>query len=157
MRLLRKPLVFVFLCSSCAAFTTSSPPIGEFFDQVLDPLAAKIANERIEQAQAELKSGQISTGLAGLLGLAPPYGPIAGGLIALNNANVDAQATALDARRLPLKNELLKLFESRAKATTDGYAVCVEGVERRYRVQDGKFLRGENGPGPCETVQVVTY
>lgn len=49
----------LFFSSSCSTFLSTSPslPFVEFIDQVLDPLAGKLADERIEQAKAQLRAG----------------------------------------------------------------------------------------------------
>jgi hypothetical protein len=57
---------------------------------------------------------------------------------------------------LPLKKELLGVFELRTKKTADGYSVCVEGIGRRYSVKGDRFVREANGEGPCETALIYT-
>lgn len=150
------------LCVSCSGLSLSpgpALPIGEFYDQVLDPLAEKGAAERIDQAKAEVGSQKISPLVAAFIGslLAPGTGhALGGGLAALNNSSIEQQLTLLDTRRLPLKHELLQLFIGRTKTEGEHYRVCVEGVERVYAVQDGHFVRLANGPGPCEVTALTS-
>jgi|CXWL01.1.fsa_nt_gi hypothetical protein len=162
MRWLAHFSIFALFCASCATApilpTAPTLPFGEFVDQVLDPLSGKIADEHIQQAQADLKAGQLSPVLLTLLGSAfGPGGTVAGaGLANLQTATIDQKSAQLDTRRLPLKKELLALFTSRAKAESDHYSVCVEGAERRYGVQSGKFVRLADGQGPCEVTALKT-
>ena len=158
MRWLAHSLVLVIFLASCATTPSTLPepalPIGEFIDQVLDPLAGKIAAERIQQAQAELKAGQLSPSLRALLGI--PFGTGGAAVSSgLKNASIEQLTAQLDARRLPLKKELLALFTRRAKAEGDQYSVCVEGSERRYGVQNEKFVRLGDSSYPCETARVL--
>jgi len=149
----------LIFCASCAVVPPSpSLPIGEFVEQVLDPLSGKIADERIQHAQAELKAGQLSPGLLSFLGLAfGPGGAVAGNSLAtLGNASLDQKSAQLETRKLPLKNEILTLLTKRTQVKGENYAVCVEQVERLYGVQDGRFVRLADGPGPCETTRLET-
>lgn len=154
--------VLGLFCASCATAPSLPPapalPFGEFVDQVLDPLAGTLADERIQQAQVELKSGTLSVSLLSLLGLVfGPQGSVVGsGLATLNDASIEQQSAHLDTRRHPLKKEILSLLTQRTKTQGDHYSVCVEGAERRYGVQEGKFVRLIDGPGPCETVVLST-
>src|SRR5206468_12122101 len=107
-----------------------SLPVGEFYDHVLDPLAQKIANERVDHELARIPSSWGALGSVGSL-INPPAAMIGAGLDWWSQASAQEQRVTLEARRLPLKQELLGLFESRTKQTADGYSVCVEGIQRR--------------------------
>ena len=133
----------------------SDLPVREFYDQVLDPLADKIANERVDHELAALPSEGASLGTAGSV-INAPAAMIGAALDLLRHSNAQRQPSALEARRLPLKRQLLALFESRTKVTADGYSACVEGVERRYSVRGVKFVREANGSGVCETALIHT-
>ena len=75
MRALAHSLIFLLFYASCAAVPTSPPtptlPMGEFINQVLDPLAAQIVDEWAEQSKAEYAAShptslpKSSTGSAG--------------------------------------------------------------------------------------------
>ena len=154
---MRLPVGLIALFFVSCAITTSRPslPVGEFYDHVLDPLAQKIANERVDHELAKIQSSHGALGSVGsLIGL--PAAIIGAGLDWWSQDSAQEKRATLEARRLPLKKELLVLFESRTKETPDGYSVCVEGIQRRYSVRGEKFVREENGPGPCDTALVYT-
>ena len=171
MRWLAHSLIFVFLCASCAVASTTSEapalPMGEFIDQVLDPLAGQIVDEWAEQSKADYaanhptSTSNSSTGPAG--GVASGPGPggmlngFLGGIVAASNQEAIQKYNAeIDARRSPLKKELLALFTRRAKSVGDQYSVCVDGEERRYGVKENGFIRLADGPGPCEKTLIST-
>ena len=149
-------VLLVLFLASCARLSPGpSLPVGEFYDQVLDPLAEKIANQRVDHELAALPSAAASLATVGSL-INAPVAIIGAALDLLRHSNAQDKRSALEARRLPLKQELLALFESRTKATADGYSVCVEGVERRYSVRGLKFVREANGSGLCQTALIHT-
>jgi hypothetical protein len=146
--------LFLVSCATAPSVSQSPTlPFGEFIDQVLDPLAGTIADERIQHAQAELNAGQLSPSLLSLLGLTlgSQGSGLGDGFARLQNSSIEQVSAYLDAQRHPLKKEVLALFTKRAKSIGDQYSVCVEGAERGYGVMDGKFLRLADGPGPCDT------
>lgn len=148
------PLVCTLVLAGCAS-ASPIPPVGVFSDQVLDPLSTKLANERIDAALGQVQS---PTGLSAVLAFLGPKGALlGGGLDWWSQASAQERRAEIEARRLPLKKEILGLLESRVRPTSDGYAVCVEGTERRYSLAAGAFQREANGPGPCETVEVRTF
>src|SRR5262245_15796486 len=64
-------------------------------------------------------------------------GGMMGGFIGayVNAANQEAiqkYNAEIDARRQPVKKDLLALFTRRARSVGDQYSVCVDGAERRY-------------------------
>jgi len=146
MHWLAKISVLGLFLVSCATIppVSHSPalPFGEFVDQVLDPLAGTMADERIHRAQAELNAGEISPSLLAMLGVAlDPQGSVLGdGFARLKNSSMEQESAYLDAQRHPLKKEVLALLTKRAKSVGDQYSVCVEQAERRYGVLDGKFV-----------------
>ena len=171
MRWLAHSLILVFFCASCATAATSPPtpalPMGEFIDQVLDPLAGQIADEWAEQSKADYAANHPTspqnqgTGSAG--GVASGPGPggmlngFLGGIVAASNQEAIQKYNAeIDARRQPLKKDLLALFTRRAKSVGDQYSVCVDGEERRYGVKENGFVRLPDGPGPCEKTLIST-
>lgn len=145
--------------SACVVVPVSPAlPIGEFYDQVLDPLADKGAAERLDQAKTAIASKKISPAMASFIGslFAPGTGTVIGsGLAAFQNASIDDQLAAIEARRLPLKHELLKVWSGRTRIVNEEYRVCVNGAERVYTVKDRRFVREADGPGPCELTPVT--
>jgi hypothetical protein len=73
-----------------------------------------------------------------------------------NQEAIQKYNAEIDARREPLKKEVLALFIRRAKSVGDQYSVCVEGAERRYGVKENAFVRLADGPGPCEKTVIST-
>lgn len=140
-------LPFVFAC------TLSSPPsilpIGEFIDQVLNPLSDTLASDYLDKAKADLRHTRTPDPLSGsVLGL---LDAASGGLASTaNRADIERSLMYLESRRLPLKRELLDLFTQRTREAEGIYAVCVEGKERRYDGRGTRFLRLVDGPGPCD-------
>ncbi len=171
MRWLAYSLIFILLGASCAAAPTSpsSPalPMEEFINQVLDPLAAQIVDEWAEESKTEFAAKHptsmqsSSAGSAG--GMASGAGPggMMGGFIgayvvAANQEAVQKYNAEIDARRQPVKKDLLALFTQRARIVGDQYSVCIDGAERRYGVKENAFLRLADGPGPCEKTVIST-
>jgi hypothetical protein len=134
---------------------TSIPPSRDFSTQVLAPLADELADARVERVKKAVTTGQIPfTELGSLLG---PHGAsVEGGSDVLNKNSLSKQVAAIEARRGPLKAEILALIEQRVKRTETGLAVCVEGKERRYDYSGGQFVRVADGPGPCERTKLRT-
>lgn len=169
-RLLRYSLIFFFLGASCAAAPICSPtpalPMEEFIAQVLDPLAGQIVDEWAEESKTEYAakhptSQSSSACCAG--GMASGSGPggmigrfIGAYVVAANQEAVQKYNAEIDARRQPVKKELLALFTRRARSVGDQYSVCVDGAERRYGIKDNGFIRLEDGPGPCEKTLIST-
>jgi hypothetical protein len=160
MRWLALLSILGLLLTSCTTISSAPAlPFGEFVDQILDPLAGKHADELIQHEQAKLKAGQVSPALASFLGslIHPVAGTmIGGGIAAFNNSSIEQKSAQLDTLRYPLKKEILALLVRRAKIEGDQYSVCLDGAERRYGVQSGKFIRLADGLGPCETTQLKT-
>src|SRR2546423_12967940 len=164
MRWLVHSLIFILFCASCAAAPTASStpalPMQEFIDQVLDPLATQIVDEWAEESKTDYAakhptSQNSSAGSAG--GMASGAGPggMMGGFIgayvvAANQEAIQKYNAEIDARRQPVKKELLALFTRRAKLVEDQYSVCVDGAERRYGIKGNEFIRLADGTGPCE-------
>ena len=171
MRRLAYSLIFVLLGTSCAAAATSSStpalPMQEFIDQVLDPLAVQIVDEWAEESKAEYAAKHptsmqnSSAGSAGSMASGAGPGGMMGGFIgayvaAANQEAIQNYNAEIDARRQPLKKELLALFTRRAKSVGDQYSVCVDGVERRYGIKGNEFIRLADGLGPCEKTVITT-
>src|SRR5688572_27522113 len=125
MSFLRYFLILVLLCASCAApptaHSTPALPVEEFIAQVLDPLAGQIADEWAEESKAEYAANhptsipKPSTGSTG--GAASGGGPggmlsgFLGGIVADSNQEAIQKYNAgVDARRQPLKKDLVALF-----------------------------------------------
>lgn len=75
---------------------------------------------------------------------------------AANQEAIEKYNAEIDARRPPLKKDLLALFTRRARVVGDQYSVCVDGEERRYGVKENGFIRLADGPGPCEKTLIST-
>jgi hypothetical protein len=148
-------LIFVLLGASCATAPTSPSapalPREEFINQVLDPLAAQIVDEWVESSKAEYAAQHPTAGSGGMMG---KY--VGKYVFTPNQEAIQKYNAEIDARREPLKKEVLALFIRRAKSVGDQYSVCVEGAERRYGVKDKGFIRLEDGPGPCEKTLITT-
>lgn len=155
MRALAHSLIFLLFCVSCAAVPTSPPtpalPMGEFIDQVLDPLAAQIVDEWAEQSKAEYAAQHPTAGSGGMMG---KY--VGKYVFAPNQEAIQKYNAEIDARRQPIQKEVLALFTQRAKIVEDQYSVCVAGAERRYGVKDNGFIQLPDGPGPCEKTVIST-
>ena len=141
----------------------SAPPLPSqaFFTQhILDPLSRQIADQKIDQRKAKIASGRLDPGLmstlgsivAPMLGYPPDVGAQTGSLMAAYlNSSIEQQLTIVESRRSPLKEELLVLYQQQTKRIENGFAVCVEGQERQYVMEEGSFTRSlMDGPGPCE-------
>jgi len=171
MRWLAYSLMFVLLGASYAAATTapSTPalPMEEFIDHVLDPLATQIVDQWAEESKAEYAAKHptsmqnSSAGSAGGMASGVGLGRMMGGFIgayvlAANQEAVRKYNAEIDARRQPVKKDLLALFTRRARSVGDQYSVCVDGAERRYGVKENAFVRLADGPGPCEKTVIST-
>ena len=155
MRWLAYPLIFGLLGASCATTPTSPSapalPMEEFINQVLDPLATQIVDEWFEESKAEYAAQHPTAGSGGMMG------KYVGKYVFIPNQEAIQKYNAeIDARREPVKKEVLALFIPRAKSVGDQYSVCVEGAERRYGVKDNGFIRVADGPGPCEKTLIST-
>jgi hypothetical protein len=160
MRWLAYSLIFVLLGASCAAVPTSATapalPREEFINQVLDPLAGQFVDEWAEENKAEFAAKHPTAGSGGGMasGMMGKY--IGAHVFPANQEAIQKYNAEIDARREPLKKEVLALFIRRAKSVGDQYSVCVEGAERRYGVKENAFVRLADGPGPCEKTVIST-
>ena len=136
------------------------PSEASFTQQILDPLSRQIADQKIDQRKAKIASGRLDPGLmstlgsivAPMLGYPPDAGAQTGNLMAAYlNSSIEQQLTIVESRRSPLKEELLVLYQQQTKRIENGFAVCVEGQEWQYVMEEGSFTRSlMDGPGPCE-------
>ena len=156
----------IFLCAvlgACASGLMPAPraSVGDFTDHVLEPLALRVADEKIIEAGAALKvehtpKATLQT-VASLLSDVPWIGKLLNFSAVSRKAQLDADLAWLDSRRIPLKRELLDVFISRTTQDAETFTVCVDGLQRRYLAVDvNKFTRLPDGPGPCEPVQLTT-
>ncbi len=153
-------LLFCGALMSCAHAT---PPasIGDFTDQILDPLALRIADEKISETGAELKAVRTPKSstqtLASVLNELPWIGKLLNVSTATRKAQLDQDLAWLETRRMPLKRELLDLFVSRTIQEEEIFSFCVNGVERRYQaLETGRFTRLPDGPGPCDITPLAS-
>ena len=161
-RLIIPALVLTPLVGCASA--PSLPSQTSFTLHILDPLSSQIANQKIEQRKAKIVSGRLDPGLMSTLGsiVAPTLGypPAAGAemgslMAGYLNSSLEQQLTIVERRRSALKEELFALYRQRTKRIDNGFAVCVEGQERQYTMEEGSFARSlTDGPGPCEQSQL---
>ena len=139
----------------------------EFIAQVLDPLAGQIADEWAVESKAEYAanhpismqkpSSGTDPGAASGGGPGGMMGGFIGAYVAVANQEaIEKYNAGVEARREPLKKDLLALFTRRTRTVEDQYSVCVDGAERRYGVTDKGFVRLPDGPGPCEKTEIST-
>jgi len=149
--------------AACANLTQTTPraSVGDFTDHVLEPLALRVADEKLTEAGAALRyehtpKAMVQT-VAGLLHEVPWVGKLAGFMSVSQKAQLEEDLAWLETRRIPLKRELLNLFVSRTTYENDTFRVCINGVERRYQALDiNRFTRLPDGPGPCVPTQLVS-
>jgi hypothetical protein len=136
------------------AQTTPRASIGDFTDYVLEPLALRVADEKISEQGAALRvahtpKAAIQT-VAGLLHEVPWVGKLAGLMNVSQRAQLEEELAWLETRRIALKRELLNLFVSRTTYEGETFAFCINGVQRRYQALDiNRFTRLPDGSGPC--------
>jgi hypothetical protein len=149
-------------CSNPLTPTIPRASIGDFTDHVLEPLALRVADEKITEAGAELKLARtpkatIQT-VASLLNEVPWIGKLLNFRNVSQKAELEEDLARLETRRIPLKRELLNLFVSRTIHEGETFIFCVDGVQRRYQGLDtNRFTRLPDGPGPCEPTQLQTF
>lgn len=160
----------LFLCSAllagCATGAGSIEPLprpsmGDFSDHVLEPLALRLADEKISQTAAERKlalTPKSSTQtLAGLLTEVPWVGKLMNVTAASQKARIEQELAWIESRRIPLKRELLERFMARTTRDGDIFTFCADGVERRYQALDvTRFTRLADGPGPCPILPLLS-
>lgn len=145
-----RSVLTVLAVLSVGACVPALPPQSVFTDRVLAP----IADEKIAQLLTEHPAPDH---LTPLLSLAGPNGALIGSLLdRWASVNAADRRALIESQREPLRAELLTLYKGRTKPIEHGYAVCVDGIERRYLVNGGQFQRGDNGPGPCERTPLQT-
>lgn len=142
-------------CTNPLTRTTPPASIGDFVDHVLEPLALRLADEKITEASARLKvehtpKASIQTVASFLYDI-----PWVGKLLSFRNVSRKAQLeedlVGLETQRIPVKRELVTLFVSRTNYEGDTFTLCVDGIQRRYQALDtNRFTRLVDGPGPCE-------
>jgi hypothetical protein len=156
----------ILLCltlASCAHPSTQTPTagrasIGDFTDHVLEPLALRVADEKIIEAGAGLKLAQTPKGnvqsIANLLQDVPWIGTLLNFRTVSQKAHLEEDLAWLETRRIPLKRELLDLFVSQTSHEDDTFTVCIDRAQRRYQALDiNRFTRLPDGPGPCGPLQ----
>ena len=163
---------FILLCgalASCGHARTpvqagaQAPPaahasIGDFTDYVLEPLALRVADEKIMEASGALKLAQTPKGtvqsVAGLLQDVPWMGKILNFTTVAQKAHLEEDLAWLETRRLPLKRELLDGFVAQTSHDDDTFTVCIDAVQRRYQALDvNRFTRLPDGSGFCDALQ----
>ena len=152
------------MLASCANPLIQPVPhasIGDFTDHVLEPLALRVADEKIIEASAALKvehtpKATMQT-VASLLYDVPWIGRLLNFKNVSEKAQLEEDLAWLETRRIPLKRELLNQFVSQTTNEGETFTVCADGVQRRYQALDtNRFTRLVDGPGPCESMQPQT-
>jgi hypothetical protein len=149
--------------SSPTTSQISEPPLtlpskAAFSEEVLHPLAKQTANEIIEHKKAtirlsETKDPKDQAILGAISGAVPMLGVLFGATEEHDKASLERQLAWLDSRRLPLKKELIGLWESRIEPTATGYAVCVDGKKRVYQANRNRWIRLNDLPYDCPRVE----
>ena len=134
------------------------PSKAAFSEQVLHPLAKQTAHEIIEHKKttirlAETKDPNDQALLGAISSAVPMFGALLGATEEHGKANLERQLAWLDSRRLPLKKELIGLWESRIEPTATGYAVCVDGKKRVYQASKNRWVRLNDLPHECPRVE----
>lgn len=146
-------------CANPLTHTIPRASIGDFTDHVLEPLALRVADEKISEASAALKlehtpEATMQT-VASLLYEIPYIGKLLNFRNVTEKAQLDRKLIWLETRRIPLKRELLDLFVSGTTYDEQTFTFCLDGVQRRYQALDtNRFTRLPDGPGPCGSMQV---
>jgi hypothetical protein len=156
--------VFLFCCvlGACTHSLTTTIPhasIGDFTDHVLEPLALRIADEKIIEAGGALRLEHTPKAtfqtVAGLLYDVPWIGKLLNFAKVSEKAQLEEELAWLESRRIPLKRELLQQLVSGTSHEDQRFTVCVDGVQRRYEALDvNRFTRLLDGPEPCEPARL---
>lgn len=148
----------LLLCGTLASCAHALPraSIGDFTDQILEPLALRVADEKISVVSADMKSARTPKAstqtMASLLTELPWVGRLLSFGTVSRKAHLDEDLVWLETRRIPLKRELLELFVLRTTQEGETFTLCADGVQRRYQAIDpSRFTRLPDGPGPCES------
>ena len=155
----------VLLCGvlgACANPLTPATPhasIGDFTDHVLEPLAVRIADEKIIEAGGAIRVEHTPKAtfqtVAGLLYDVPWIGKLLNFTKVSEKAQLEEELAWLETRRIPLKRELLQQLVSGTSHEDQRFTVCVDGVQRRYQALDvNRFSRLLDGSEPCEPARL---
>ena len=158
------PILLSGVLWSCAHSPFQAPvmahaSVGDFTDYVLEPLALRVADEKIMEAGAGMKYAQTPKGavqsVASLLQDVPWIGRILNFTTVSQKAHLEEDLAWLETRRLPLKRELLEAFVAQTNHDDDTFTTCIDAVQRRYQALDvNRFTRLPDGSGPCEPLQL---
>ena len=157
-------LLLCVVLASCAnplTPTIARASVGDLTDYVLEPLAFRVADEKISEASAELKLAHTPKAtmqtVASLLNEVPWIGKLLNFRNVSQKAELEQDLAWLETRRIPLKRELLDLLVSRTTQEGEMFIFCVDGVQRRYQALDtNRFTRLPDGPGPCQPMQLYS-
>jgi hypothetical protein len=144
--------------SAVVDLTATIPSKAAFSEQVLHPLAKQMASEIIEHKKAtvrlaETKNPDDQAILGAISGAVPMLGVLFGATEEHEKAALERQLAWLDSRRLPLKKELIGLWEARIEPTPTGYAVCVDGRKRVYQAGKNRWVRLNDASHDCPHVE----
>lgn len=134
------------------------PSKAAFSEQVLYPLAKQTAHDIIEHKKAtsrldDMRNPDDQAILGAIGGAVPMLGVLFGATDEHDRATLERNLAWLDSRRLPLKKELIGLWESRIELTGTGYAVCVDGKKRVYQSSKNRWVRLDDLPHECPRVE----
>ncbi len=144
---------------ACAHQASPKATIWDFTDDVIEPLAGRMAEDKFMAKRAAVIAAHTprpSRATAkNLLGVVPMLGTLFALEDKTQKVRLDAELAWLETRRLPLKQELRDLLVARTVRTDDGFAFCADGRQRRYRIIDGvRFSRMEDGSEVCEVTEL---
>jgi hypothetical protein len=145
---------------SCAPIAPRAS-LGDFTDEVLEPLALRVADEKISEVSAERKFARTPKATIQTLAMLLQDIPWIGKLVTFDTVSRKAQLEEdlawLDTRRIPLKRELLNLFVLRTKQDGEVFSFCISGVQRRYQaIEAARFTRLADGLDSCEQTQLMS-
>lgn len=123
---------------SCATLSPPSyaPTINDFSDHVLEPFVRVKAEDLIQQLKAATLPGAQDLAAQIILKI-----PIFNKLHGLAQEQREAQ---LEAVRPALRHELLTIYRRRSVPIPGGFAVCIDGKERRYQAFFNAVIRNHD-------------
>jgi hypothetical protein len=152
------PALLTAVVATLAACAHSAPPsLADFTDQVIEPLAARVAEEKYLSTRGSIIAAGTPTRSYALLEQVPWLGSLMLWGAKSKKTQLETDLAWLETRRVPLKKELRELYVARTMRTSDGFEFCAEGIMRCYRIVDGaRFSRLDEDPVPCEQTELHT-